>query len=107
MPRVRRWLSLDAIQVDRLPTRGVLPIVDFLRNQGETKPIRVQKIEPIFHWQGDPANGGREHRVQLTPGGFYLLDGRHRYMAHRLLGRTHIEVTYGVRDTSRRQKQAA
>ena len=51
----------------------LVSLVDFMRNGGKVPPVKVQK--------------GRH-------GEFILKDGRHRFVAHKLLGREKIEAKY-------------
>ena len=99
MPRIRKLLPLSAIRIDRIPLNpDTLALVWFLRNGGEVKPIKVQKV-----WIDKTAhclfyNAIPFAEVMNEPRGHYeyhILDGRHRYTAYKLLGRTHIEVTFG------------
>lgn len=71
--RVTREIPVGAIRVDRMPFERVLSLVDFLRKGGKVPPIRVQK---------------------LSNGQYRILDGRHRWMAHKLLTRPTILATY-------------
>ena len=90
MARVRKWLPLSAIRIDRIPlNRSTLALVDFLRNGGEVKPIKVQKIRkcPVCNDpRCDAADGHYEYHIR---------DGRHRWVAYKILGHTHIEVVFG------------
>ena len=93
VPRVRRWLPLSAIKIDRYPFSRVLPIVDFMRNGGETRPIHVEKRHMGYVVKGTWPLVRHYARFEWV-----ILDGRHRYMAHRLLQRPLIEVIYGQRE---------
>ena len=80
--RVTRWLPISCIMMDRVVFSNVLPLVKYLEEGGEVPPIHVQKFkETDFR--------GVHH------GGYRILAGRHRWMAYKLLGRTHIEARYG------------
>jgi ParB-like chromosome segregation protein Spo0J len=70
--RITRNLPLSCIRIDRLPFRRVLDLVRHLEAGGTVPPIKVQKTER----------------------GFRILDGRHRFMAFKLLGRPTIPATY-------------
>jgi ParB-like chromosome segregation protein Spo0J len=75
--RVYKTLPLSAIQIDRLPFKRVLDFVAFLQAGGVTRPIKVMR------WSG----------------GYRIRDGRHRYMAHKLLGRTEINCVFGANES--------
>ena len=98
MPRVRKWLPLSAIRIDRMPlNRSTLALVDFLRNGGEVKPIKVQKV---FMGEGRLFRACRCDWCCKSRRGHYeyhIRDGRHRWVAYKLLGRDKIEVAYGER----------
>lgn len=76
--RVVSLIPLWQIEIDRLPFKRVLDFVGAFRNGVECKPIKVM-------------------RHPTKPGMWKLLDGRHRYMAMKLLGRTHIPVRHAAR----------
>jgi ParB-like chromosome segregation protein Spo0J len=72
MPRITKHIPLSSIDVDHLPINpATLSLVDHIRDGGSVSPIRVHRV----------ANGR-----------FKLGAGRHRYVAHKLLGRTTIEA---------------
>ena len=73
--RVIRELPISAIKMDRWPSQRVLGLVDYLRSGGTVPPIHVQVC-------------GSRYRI---------LDGRHRMMAFKLLGRDKIMARYGIR----------
>lgn len=58
-------LKLALIDVDRTPTKRILPLVAHLARGGSVPPIKVKKL-----------SGGR----------YRVLDGRHRILAAKLLG---------------------
>jgi hypothetical protein len=75
--RVTKELSLGNLVVDRYPLNPTtLRLVDFLRSGGDVPPIHVQP---------------------LPDGRYKVLDGRHRTLAFKLLGRGVITATYGLR----------
>ena len=73
--RVERLLPLTSIEIDRYPFKRVLDFVAAFRNGVECRPIKVQ-------------------RHPTKSGVWKIQDGRHRYMAMKLLGRTHIPVRH-------------
>lgn len=75
--RVVRSLPLNLIDIDRLPFERVLDLAIHLRSGGSVPPIHV---------------------ISCPNGRFSILDGRHRFHAHKLVGRTHILARYGQRD---------
>lgn len=83
MPQVTRWLPINCITVDRYVFTRVLSLVKHLEEGGTVPPIHVMK------WSNTTHRG-------IHSGGYHILDGRHRMMAYKLLGKTHIEVRYGV-----------
>lgn len=64
--RLLGHVPVHLIDIDRFPTKRVLPLIKHLQQGKSVPPIRLVKI-----------NGGR----------FRILDGRHRYAAHALLNR--------------------
>jgi hypothetical protein len=74
--RVTRDLPLSAIRVDRYPFDKTLEFVAAFRNGVSCRPIHV--------------------RLDSKTGVFYILDGRHRFMAYKLLGKETIPAQYGV-----------
>jgi hypothetical protein len=80
--RVTRDLPLSAINLDRMPFDRVLEFVASFRNGVVCKPIHVKL---------DPATGV-----------FRVLDGRHRFMAAKLLGWETIPAQYGVAELTTR-----
>lgn len=74
--RVQRELPLSSIRIDRLPFDRVLEFVAAFKNGVGCRPIHV--------------------RLDPKTGLFHVLDGRHRYMAAKLLGWKTIPVIYGV-----------
>lgn len=75
LDRVIREIPLASIDGERWPFRDVLPLVTHLQHGGSVPPIHVQ----------------------IRPHGRYrLLDGRHRVMAFRLLGRRMILARYSL-----------
>lgn len=94
--RVRKSLPLSAIKIDRLPlNRKTLALVDFIRNGGQVRPIQVQKrwrsnySGELFTCDASPPPGHWEYHIR---------DGRHRWLAHKLLSIEKIEVTFGVKN---------
>ena len=76
--RVRTSLPLNSIKMDRWPIcPATLSLVKFLEAGNKVPPIHVQ-----------PDGLGT----------FLILDGRHRVTACKLLGRTKIEVRYGIKE---------
>jgi len=86
--RFTRSLPLASIWVDRLPTKGVLELVEYLKAGGEVPPIHV--LHPMY--------AGLYDFKRPPQGAYGVLDGRHRVMAFKLLGRTHIPARYGIED---------
>lgn len=79
--RILRLLSLSNIVCDRLPIGPrTLALAKHLESGGSVPPIHVKPI-------GD--------------GTYNILDGRHRFLAFKLLGRTEIEVKYGIHTENR------
>ena len=74
--RVERLLPLSVIEIDRMPFGRVLDFVMAFKNGVPCRPVKVQK---------------------LSNGRWKLLDGRHRFMAFKLLGHTHIPVRHAAR----------
>lgn len=71
-----REIPLSQVDVDRLPINpSVMPLVKHLEAGGTVPPIHV--------------------RVGEIGGRFAVLDGRHRILAHRLLGRSQILARWG------------
>ena len=79
MSRHLKKVRLSQVKVeDRLPLGlRTLSLIDHLRGGGSVPPIHVR---PNGHGQ------------------FVVLDGRHRYLAHKMLEREWIEVRYGIDD---------
>jgi len=70
-----RSFPLSGLKVDRQPLGPrTLAIADHLRSGGSVPPIHVERKQD----------------------GWHIKDGRHRYVAHKLIGATHINVKYGV-----------
>ncbi len=65
-------IGLDLLQLHHTLIPNVLALVDHLRNGGTVPPIHVQAYKPFYK----------------------LLDGYHRYVAYKLLGRETITVYY-------------
>ncbi len=65
-------IGLDLIQLHLTLDSRVMGIVDHLRNGGTVPPIHVQAYKPFYK----------------------LLDGYHRYVAYKLLGKETITVYY-------------
>ena len=81
MPQVRRWVSVSQVRIiDRKPI-GVrtYELAMFLDCDGTVPPIHV---------------------VPGEKGQFNIIDGRHRFLAHKLVGRKKIQVRYGVKEGS-------
>lgn len=77
--RVKTRLQIGNITLDREPIGpSTLSLVDFLRGGGTVPPIHVE-LKAKGTWK--------------------ILDGRHRVLAYKLLGRSEIDVKYGVTDT--------
>ena len=78
MPQMREWVSLSRVRViDRFPFGlRTLAIIKHLESGGVVPPIHVQL---------------NEH------GQLIVLDGRHRWLAHKMLERRIILVRYGMR----------
>lgn len=99
MARVTKWLPLSAIRIDRMPLNpSTLRLVDFLRNGGEVKPIQVQKVwegwcDKLGYCPGYDVLCKEKHLGHYE---YHIRDGRHRWLAYKLLGRDKIEVTFGV-----------
>jgi uncharacterized ParB-like nuclease family protein len=75
--RVTKAIKLGNLVVDRWPLNPTtLALVDYLKGGGQVPPIHVQ-----------PQDNGT----------YKVLDGRHRALAYKLLGRDTIDCTYGVR----------
>lgn len=79
--RIKTRLQIGNILLDREPIGpATLSLVDFLRGGGTVPPIHVEKVPwPNGVWK--------------------ILDGRHRVLAYKLLGRSEIDVRYGITDT--------
>ena len=77
MPQMTRYVKLcQVIIVDRTPINTrTLQLVEYLKTGGLVPPIHIQP------------NGS---------GQFVVLDGRHRTIAYKLLGRDKILARYGV-----------
>lgn len=89
--RVRKWLPLSTIRIDRLPlNRNTLDLVNFLRAGGEVPPIRIQKVSRFVQHYGGPRN-----RTITGHYEYHIKDGRRRWAAYKLLERDVIEVVYG------------
>ena len=76
IPRVRRsdFIDISLIKVDRYPMNiKTLNLIDYLRNGGEVPPIKV---------------------VKLPKGGYMIKDGRHRLLAHKMLGLSKIKAKF-------------
>lgn len=76
IPRVRRsdFIDISLIKVDRYPMNvKTLNLIDYMRNGGEVPPIKV---------------------VKLPKGGYMIKDGRHRLLAHRMLGLSKIKAKF-------------
>lgn len=83
--RILEEMDLSNIQIDRLPLNPrTLALVEFLRQGGQVPPIHVQ---PSYHYYAGA--------YQEKTGQFRILDGRHRFLAFKLLGRKKIMVRYG------------
>ena len=97
MSRIRKWLPLSAIRIDRMPiNRDTLALADFIRNGGEVKPIRVQKIWISKCDRRPTCSEHAEHGPNpLGHHEYHIRDGRYRWLAYKLLGREKIEVVFG------------
>ncbi len=76
IPHVRRsdFIDISLIKVDRYPMNlKTLNLIDYMRNGGEVPPIKV---------------------VKLPKGGYMIKDGRHRILAHRMLGLSKIKAKF-------------
>lgn len=75
--RKRMWMSLSQLQkLDRAPlTRRTFSLAKHLENGGTVPPIHIQ-YDSHGLWR--------------------VLDGRHRVIAHKLVGCRHILVRFGV-----------
>ncbi len=65
-------IGVDLLQLFRSVDDHILPLVEHLKNGGTVPPIHVEAYKPFFK----------------------LLDGHHRYVAHKLLGKENISVYY-------------
>lgn len=74
--RVTRELPLSAIEIDGMPFARVLDFVAAFRNGVQCKPIKVAWNPRTSRWA--------------------VRDGRHRYMAMKLLGRKEIPVRHAA-----------
>lgn len=73
--RVIQWVNLAQVVCDHLPlNQTTLALVNSLRNGCQMKPIKVVKGEA---------------------GLFYVRNGRHRFVAAKLLGWKEVPVKYG------------
>ena len=76
IPRVRRsdFIDISLIKVDKYPMNiKTLKLIDYMRNGGEVPPIKV---------------------VKLPKGGYMIKDGRHRLLAHKMLGLSKIKAKF-------------
>lgn len=76
IPSVRRSCLVDIglIRMDRYPMNpSTLSLIDHLREGGEVPAIKIAKH---------------------PKGGYIIRDGRHRVLAHKLLGRTKIKAKF-------------
>ena len=65
---------LSGLKCDRIPLHPrTLAIADHLRSGGSVPPIHVERRD----------------------GEWYVKDGRHRFVAHKLIGRKTINIRYG------------
>jgi ParB-like chromosome segregation protein Spo0J len=72
--RVKEYIKVSSIKMDRFPMNpSTLSLIDYLRSGGDIPPIKVAK---------------------LPKGGFIIRDGRHRVLAHKLLGMDKILATF-------------
>lgn len=75
--RLNGHIAIDLIDVDRFPIGPrTVSLIDFLRQGNHVPPIHIQ-----------PTVNGR----------FRILDGRHRLLAYRMLGRQSIRARWGTR----------
>lgn len=75
--RVKALVPLACIDVDRLPINPVvLGLIAFMKAGGEVPPVKLQK---------------------MFNGRYKLKDGRHRFLAHKLLGRVAILSKYSTK----------
>ncbi len=74
MNRTTGLVNISLIRVDRYPmNRRTLDLIDYLRDGGSVPPIKITK-HPL--------------------GGFMIKDGRHRLLAHKMLGLAKIKASY-------------
>lgn len=74
--RVIRSIRLCNLIIDRYPLEPrTLALIKHLESGKSVPPIHVRRNED---------------------GAYVILDGRHRFLAHKLLGRTHIKCVVGL-----------
>ena len=76
IPSVRRscLVNIGLIRMDRYPMNpSTLSLIDYLREGGKVPAIKIAKH---------------------PNGGYIIRDGRHRILAHKLLGRTKIKAKF-------------
>ena len=72
--RIVCMIDVGSIKTDRHPMNpSTLSLIDYMRSGGKVPPIKVGK---------------------LLGGGFVIRDGRHRLLAHKMLGLTKIEARF-------------
>lgn len=72
--RTEEDVYLNQIEIDRYPiNKSTLDLIDFIRDGGEVKPIKV---------------------YEKSKGKFAIRDGRHRFTAYKMMGKQKIKVKY-------------
>lgn len=72
--RTEKDVYLNQIEIDRYPiNKSTLDLIDFIRDGGEVKPIKV---------------------YEKSKGKFVIRDGRHRFTAYKMMGKQKIKVKY-------------